>query len=62
MTWKEMLADLKLLSEEQLNQDATVCLMDMEEAIKIERFGEITDEHKLDGVLDDGHIILEIDF
>lgn len=53
---------LNSLDEETLQQTATVCLGSTEEAIEIEYAETVDDTHELAGVLDDGHIVLRIDF
>ena len=62
MTWKDLILYLSRQSEEVLEQDATVFLGNSEEAIAVEFFETVDEDHELSGVLDDGHLVLKIDF
>jgi len=62
LTYKQLAAKLKTLSEEQLNQDVTVSLDISQEAIPVKDICFIKDDDFLADVLDENHLVLTIDF
>ena len=62
MTYKELLTHLKRLNKEALEQTATVYLEQTDEAIPVKQIDFTASGGPLDGVLDDGHVILTIDY
>jgi hypothetical protein len=57
ITYRQLLKKLQTLNEEQLNQTATVSLDISNEIVAIECISEAVSD-----VLDEGHIILCVDF
>ena len=69
MTYRGLLRQLSLLNEEQLDQDVSVALMETSEVLPVQRFvydWKYKDCSKVfdpvDGVLDDGHPFLTVDY
>jgi len=59
-TYADLLAFLLTLNKEQLAQTATVSCDQSEEAHAINYFSTVKKDDMLEGVLDDGHVILSI--
>ena len=62
ITYRELLEKLKTLNEEQLNQTATVSLDLAEECAAINYVSEVQAPDFLEGILDNGHIVLGVNF
>ena len=59
MTYRDLLNKLKTASEEQLGQDVTV-VFPMDEFYGINRLYEVLSDSSESGVLDAGHLVLEV--
>jgi hypothetical protein len=62
LTYRQLLEKLLTLSDSELNQTATVSLDIAEESVSINYVAEIQKGDFLEGVLDDGHIVLGVNF
>jgi hypothetical protein len=62
ITYRELLEKLLTLNESQLNQTATVSLDLAEECTAINYVSQVQNGDFLEGVLDEGHIVLGVDF
>lgn len=62
LTYKELLIQLKGLTENELNQNVTISLDLSQETVPIKDFVQIKDDDFLSDVLDDGHWVLTADF
>ena len=61
LTWNDLLERLKRLPAERLEDTATVHAGGLNEFYPVEGFGVSKDGDAADGVLDHGHLYLEVD-
>lgn len=59
LTWGDVLVHLQQLSAEDLEDTATV-LSDSDEFLGVRRFGTSKEGDAADGILDEGHIYMDI--
>lgn len=59
LTWRDLVTKLVELSEEQLNETATVHGAVLDEYSPLTGFGVSKDGDPADGILDEGHLYLE---
>jgi len=62
ITFRQLKQALDGLTESELGQTATVSLDISEEAIGIKSVHKISDHDFLAGTLDEGHVVLTVDF
>ena len=62
MTYGDLLKALNEMPVERLNDTAIVHLVNHIEAVQVDDIREVNSRHALDGVLDQGHFVLEVDF
>lgn len=62
ITYRELLAYLKNLTEKELDQTATVSLEISEEALPVKYAIKTQEGDMHEGVLDTGHVVLGVDF
>ena len=59
MTWKELARRLNNLRADELEQDAVIQdPINADECIRIGSMTDVSEDHPLNGVLDEGHMIL----
>lgn len=61
LTWKDLLARLQEMNAEELEQTATVQTTVLEEFYGVTGFGVCKDGDAADGILDEGHLYMEVD-
>jgi hypothetical protein len=61
LTWRNLKERLRLLTEDQLDDNATILLMGMDEFFPVLDFGCSKGGDAADGILDHGHLYLRID-
>lgn len=62
MTYRDLLNQLKDLSQERLDDDVTVYLTLSEETIPVNSSFTVSNSDPQAGILDEGHFVLQVDF
>ena len=61
LTWKDLLVRLQEMDADELEQTATVRTVVLDEFYGVVGFGVCSDGDAADGILDEGHLYMEVD-
>jgi len=61
LTWNDLLIQLQEMSAEELSQNATIYMQGLDEFYPVIEMGRSKDGDAADGILDHGHVYLEVD-